>query len=108
MEIMKSIYNQMKATETNPSLAETNSNNFETILSILKSELNSKGRKNLIEMLKSLLTLEQMTVIFNKKTKLVEELIKILFEMNESDGFKIMKSFNIFIFNNFKNTWLKI
>lgn len=83
-------------------IAETNAGNFETILSLLKLELNIKGRKNLIDILKSLLTLEQMTTLFNRKTRLIEELIKILFDLGESDGFKVMKNFNNFIYNNFR------
>jgi hypothetical protein len=99
---MKLIYNQIKLGENNQALMDANCKNFEAILGFLTLDLRDKVRKNILEMVKSLFLLDPMASLFNRKPDILDKLLGLLFNMNEADGLKVMKSFHNFLFANFK------
>jgi hypothetical protein len=94
VETLRQAYIQIKNIGADDHQIETNAKMLETILEILNLPINANKKKNLLEMIKTTLSLVGMTRILDKKLLLVEKLIKTIFSLPEAEGLMLMKNFD--------------
>ena len=73
---------------------------FSFILEIMISGNSNLSKKELIEVLKFCYGNKTTIHIFNRNTDLIKQMCNCIRELNESQGLKLMKTFNCFIVNN--------
>lgn len=99
-ETLKSALVQLKAGAVDENQIDQNVNLIETILDILSMDIQSRARRHLLEMVKTTLGFEHMVTMLNRRLVLLDKLINLFLALPESEGYKLMKSFNNMIFQN--------
>lgn len=73
---------------------------FQFLLAIVvREDLTVKKKKPIVDVIKSMNSTNQIVNVFNHSRKLVERMIETMFRLQEQDGLKLMKAFNILLVN---------